>query len=186
MIERRKFKRYICDRRKFERYNIEIPVSVEIMLPIGLPGKIDFEGINLAAGGILIKNGYSLPKGPPIKMQIIFHFEDLKSPENLEGALIMTVTGHVLRIEPEGTAIGFDEDYEMSQSLSFLQKENKKRSFDKDISDYGKRDYPGPGFVKEDQSIERLKTICEHFVQSREKFPARTAHDIPKYWQRIT
>jgi hypothetical protein len=115
----------MIERRKFERYNIDIPVSVEIISPTGLPGKIDFEGINLAAGGILIKKGQSLTEGSPIKVEIVFHFEDLMTPENLEGALIMTVTGHVLRIGPEGTAIGFDEDYDMSQSLSFLQKKTE-------------------------------------------------------------
>ena len=180
MIERRKFKRYICDRRKFERYNIAIPVNVEITPSAGLPEKFDFEGINMAAGGILIKKGQALPKDFPIKMQIIFHFEDLKTPENLEGALIMTVTGHVLRIEPEGTAIGFYEDYKMSQSLNFLQKENRSGSFE-DLSDYGKREYHSLGFAKEDQFVQRLKTICEHSVQIREKVPGRTVHEIPKF-----
>jgi len=114
----------MIERRKFERYNIDIPVKVEIVSPSGLSEKNDFEGINLAAGGIFIKNGQSLPKSFPIKTEIRFKFEDLKTPENLEGALILTVTGHVLRTEPAGTAIHFDEDYKMSQSLSLLQKKN--------------------------------------------------------------
>jgi len=120
MIERRKFKRYICDRRKFERYNIDIPVNVETMPQTGLSEIIDYEGINLAAGGMFIKKGQSLPENSPIRIEIIFHFEELKSPKNLEGALIMDVTGHVVRTEPEGTAVRFHEDYEMSQSLSIL------------------------------------------------------------------
>jgi hypothetical protein len=61
-----------------------------------------------------------LPKSSPIKIEIIFHFEELKTLENIEGALIMTVTGHVVRTETERTAIRFNEDFEMSQSLSFL------------------------------------------------------------------
>jgi hypothetical protein len=109
------------DKRKFQRYDINTPVRIEIIPPAVLPEKFNFEGINLAAGGILIKGRQSLPESSPVKIEIIFHFEDLKTLENLEGALIMTVTGHVVRTEPEGTAIRFDEDYEMSQSLSFLQ-----------------------------------------------------------------
>jgi hypothetical protein len=120
MIERRKFKRYMCDRRKFERYNINLPVSVETMPQAGLPEIIDYEGINLAAGGMFIKKGQSLPENSPIRIEIIFHFEELKTPENLEGALIMAVTGHVVRTEPAGTAVRFHDDYEMSQSLSIL------------------------------------------------------------------
>jgi hypothetical protein len=112
-------------KRKFDRYDINVPVRVEIRSPGGLSEKIDFESMNLAAGGILIKRGISLPEGSQIKIEIVLYFEALKTPENPEGTLIMTVTGHVVRTEPDGIAIRFNEDYEMSQCLSFLQKENK-------------------------------------------------------------
>jgi hypothetical protein len=118
----------MSDKRKFKRYDINVPVRVEIKTPAGSLEKFDFEGINLAAGGILIKKGQSLPEGSQIKLEIMFHFEDLKTLENPEGTLIMTVTGHVVRTESKGIAIHFDEDYEMSKSLSFLQKETKKES----------------------------------------------------------
>jgi hypothetical protein len=62
-----------------------------------------------------------LPESSPIKIEVTFHFDDLVTPENPEGTLIMTVTGYIVRTVPEGTAIRFNEDYEMSQSLSFLQ-----------------------------------------------------------------
>ena len=109
------------DRRKFQRYNINIPLRVETMRQAELSEKIDFEGINRAAGGMLIKKGQSLPESSPLKIEIIFNFEELNTPENLEGTLIMTVTGHVVRNEPEKISIRFNEDYEMSKSLSFLQ-----------------------------------------------------------------
>jgi hypothetical protein len=108
------------ERRKFQRYDINMSLRVAIMPQAGLSERIDHEGINVAAGGMLIKRGQSLPKSSPIKIEIIFHFEELKTLENIEGALIMTVTGHVVRTEPERTAIRFNEDFEMSQSLSFL------------------------------------------------------------------
>ena len=108
------------NRRKFQRYDINIPVRVEIMPQAGLSEDIAFEGINLAAGGMLIKKGQSLPASSPLKIKITFHFEELKSSENIEGALIMTVTGQVVRTESKGTAIRFNEDYKMSH-LTFLQ-----------------------------------------------------------------
>lgn len=110
----------MCDRRKFERYNINIPVSVEIMSRAGITETIDYEGINMAAGGMLIKRGQSLPENSPIRIEITLHFEELKTPENLEGALIMAVTGQVVRNESQGTAVRFHEDYKMSRSLSTL------------------------------------------------------------------
>jgi hypothetical protein len=53
----------MSDKRKFERYDINVPVGVEIKNPGGLSEKIDFEAINLAAGGILIERGISLREG---------------------------------------------------------------------------------------------------------------------------
>jgi len=109
------------DKRKFQRYDIDMPLRVEIMPHMGVAEKIHFEGINLAAGGILVKKGQPLPENSPLKIEIIFNFDELKTPENIEGALSMTVTGHVVRNEPEAIAIRFNDDYEMSQSPSFLQ-----------------------------------------------------------------
>jgi hypothetical protein len=116
----------MSDKRKFERYAINVPVRVEFKNPDGLLEKFDLEAINLAAGGILFKKGISLPEGSRVKLEVEFYFENLKTPENPEGALIMTVTGHVVRTEHEGMAIRFNEDYEVSQCLSFLQMENKR------------------------------------------------------------
>jgi hypothetical protein len=109
------------DKRKFQRYDINMPIRIEIQSQTGRSEKNEYEGINLAAGGMLIKKGQSLPENSPIKIDIMFYFEKLKSPKNLEGALIMTVTGQVVRNETERIAIRFNEDYEMSQSLCFLQ-----------------------------------------------------------------
>ena len=113
------------DNRKFDRYEINIPVRALIDKPGGVSEKIEIEAINLSARGMLIKKGISLPDSSPIKFEIMFHFEDLKTSENPDGDLMMTVTGHVMRTEDEGIVIRFNDDYEMSQCLSFLKKRNK-------------------------------------------------------------
>jgi hypothetical protein len=116
----------MSDKRKFQRYDIDIPVGIEIVPQAGISEKVYFEGINLSAGGMLINKGQFLPESSSIKIEIIFHLEELKTPENSEGTLIMTVTGQVVRTESERTAIRFNEDYEMSR-LSFLPQGDKSK-----------------------------------------------------------
>ena len=113
------------EKRKFGRYDINIPVKVEIQNQDGMSETINLEAINLAAEGVLIRQGMSLPECSEIKLEVIFNFEDLKTSENREGTLIMSVTGHVIRNGLDGIAIRFNEDYEMSQSLDFLRKEHR-------------------------------------------------------------
>ena len=113
------------EKRRFDRYNINIPVKVEIREQDGMSETIYLEAINLAAEGVLIRHGMTLPEGSAIKFEVILNFEDLKTSENPEGTLIMSVNGHVIRNGLEGIAIRFNEDYEMSQSLDFLRKEHR-------------------------------------------------------------
>lgn len=108
------------DKRKFKRYDSNVPFQVRIFPQSGFSEKIDFEGINISASGILIKKRQVLPENIPLMIEIMLNFEELKSPDNLEGELIMTVTGQVVRNNPDTIAIRFNEDCEISQRLSFL------------------------------------------------------------------
>ncbi|PKN36129.1 MAG: hypothetical protein CVU61_01130 [Deltaproteobacteria bacterium HGW-Deltaproteobacteria-19] len=112
------------EKRIFDRYDVNVPVKVKIKNRDGTSEIIQCEAINLAAGGILIERVIALPAGSEVKLEVEFQFEDLESQENPNGTLIMFVTGHVVRLGPETTAIHFDEDYEMSQCIDFLRKEH--------------------------------------------------------------
>jgi hypothetical protein len=102
------------DRRKFERFALNVPARV------GVPGKrtpedqIALETDNLSAGGIFLKSVKpSLTEGVPVKVEIFLHFEELKAPENPDGTLIITATGSVQRSGDDGTAISLNEDYDI-------------------------------------------------------------------------
>lgn len=103
------------DQRKFERFGVKIPAKIEIMSPRGPKKKIEMETENLSATGTFFRMAAPLPKGIPVKIEIVFHFDELKAPDNIDGALILQITGRTLRSGSDGLAICFDEE-----SASFM------------------------------------------------------------------
>ena len=110
------------DKRKFERLEINVPVRVEIITQEGQREKYDLEANNLSAVGVYIKHGKLLPEGLEVKIELFFNFEELKTPADPDGKLIIFTTGRVLRSGPEGMAIGFNDDYDFTTCFDFLQK----------------------------------------------------------------
>jgi len=110
----------MVDKRKFERFDLNVPSRVEISTNDGESEIFDIETNTLSAGGISFKCGKTLPKGSQVKMEISLHFEELKTPEDPDGTLVISATGHVLRSEPEGVAIIFNEDFDISTTLNAI------------------------------------------------------------------
>jgi len=111
------------ERRKFERFDLNVPTRVEIPAKKGRGKKLALETNNLSAGGILLKTATPpLPEGVPVKVEIFLHFEELKTPEDPEGTLIITASGSVQRSGQEGTAICLNDDYDIQTTLDFIQK----------------------------------------------------------------
>jgi len=112
----------MADKRKFERFEFNVPARIEIFTQEGEVEILDLETNSLSAGGIFFKHGVPLPKGSQVKMEIALHFEELKTPADPEGTLVIAATGHVLRSGPEGVAICFNENFDISITLSIIQK----------------------------------------------------------------
>jgi hypothetical protein len=112
------------EKRQFERFDINVPVRIALPDSKKEEKSFSFEADNLSAGGLFFKPVNTLPEGRHIKMEIIFHFDELKTEEDPDGALIIAVTGCVQRSGPEGTAICFLGDYDVSASLDFLEKKH--------------------------------------------------------------
>lgn len=112
----------MAEKRKFERFELNIPSRIEILTQEGEVEILDIETNSLSAGGVFFKYGRTLPKGSQVKMELALHFEELKTPADPEGALVIAATGHVLRSGPEGVAICFNENFDISTPLSILRK----------------------------------------------------------------
>lgn len=112
----------MVDKRKYERFDLNIPSRVEIATNDGESEILDIETNSLSAGGIFFKCGKTLLKGSHVKMEISLHFEELKTSTDPEGTLVITATGQVLRSGPEGVAIRFNEDFDISTTLNAILK----------------------------------------------------------------
>lgn len=109
------------EKRKFERFELNIPSRIEISTKDGESEILDIETNSLSAGGIFFKCGKTLPQGSHVKMEISLHFEELKTPEDPDGTFVISATGHVLRSKPEGVAIRFNEDFDISTTLNAIR-----------------------------------------------------------------
>lgn len=110
------------ERRKFERFALNVPTRIEIPTKKGGREKIALETDNLSAGGVYIKSSPPpLKEGSPVKIEIFFHFDELKTPEDPEGTLIITASGAVRRTDQDGTAICLDDDYDILTYMDMLR-----------------------------------------------------------------
>ncbi|MBI4634321.1 MAG: PilZ domain-containing protein [Deltaproteobacteria bacterium] len=112
------------ERRKFERFEVNVPARLEILTQEGQPEVIDLEASSLSAGGTLLISGRPVPAGSPVRIEVALKFEELKTIEDPEGTLVIAATGRVLRSGPEGMAIRFNEDYDITKNLKLIRKGN--------------------------------------------------------------
>ncbi len=108
------------EKRQFERFDIQVPAVVKIPGDNGNTVKLDLKTHNLSAGGTFVKLGESLSLGCEVKIDIMLSFEELKTPIDPLGSLILSTTGRVVRSDPNGVAICFNENYEFKTRLDFL------------------------------------------------------------------
>lgn len=112
------------ERRKFERFKLNVPARIEIPGKKERKEKITLETENLSAGGIFLKKkAPSLTEGSPVKVELILHFEELKTPEDQSGTLIISASGFVQRSGRGGTAIVLNEDYDILTTMELTNQE---------------------------------------------------------------
>jgi hypothetical protein len=98
------------ERRKLQRFSLEIPAKIEVIGAGKQRGKIELLTDNICAGGAFFKT----PKeGTQIKIDMVLPLEHLKRLSEEYSRAYIKVSGTVLRTEPSGMAVSFDEDYEL-------------------------------------------------------------------------
>jgi hypothetical protein len=111
------------NKRKFERFEVNVPARIEIPAEDGRTLRFDLETYDLSAGGTFIKLEKPLSEGCKVKIDIVLSFEELKTATDPNGSLILSTTGYVVRSGPNGVAIRFNENYEFKTRLDFLHQE---------------------------------------------------------------
>ena len=94
------------DKRNFERVSMEVPALIECLRP-KRRRRLLLKTTNLSASGVYFNTPKPFPKGAEVKVEIFLH------DKGLESWPVITVTGRVLRSEPKGMSLSFNEDYDI-------------------------------------------------------------------------
>jgi hypothetical protein len=98
------------NRRRHERIAMDVPVIVEILIPPRKKNKFAFRATNISAGGLFIHTERYFPRGAPVRVYIILNFDGQSDTNGTGAFLVIAVTGEIIRVEPGGFAIHFNDD----------------------------------------------------------------------------
>ena len=97
------------ERRQLERFDLNLPAEIECLAPI--KQSLSLFTRNISAGGAYFDTNRPFPQKSRIEIDLLL---TIKRAENLPPMRAkIAVTGSVLRSEPAGMAVRFDEQYEL-------------------------------------------------------------------------
>jgi len=99
--------------RGFERYPIEVPARVELLLSPRKSRVLFLKTCNLSATGAFFPEWQSIPVGSLVKVEYYLFFENRDDNETTHDTVVTTVTARVVRCDRFGTAVHFGADYQM-------------------------------------------------------------------------
>ena len=100
----------MVERRKFERYELAVPVKIETLARTAKKKKISLKTANVCAGGAYFHTDLALTEGTKVQLDLLLSYDSLRtfrSPRNARIRILGTVT----RSLRDGMAIRFSEDY---------------------------------------------------------------------------
>ena len=117
---------FLRDERRFERFLIEVPARVELLQGNGKDRPFFTQTLDLSATGAFFPELAGMRPGEMVKIDLYLVFEDPDATDDIHDMVAMTVSGKVIRSEAAGTAISFEEDYQMSPRKLFPVEEGKR------------------------------------------------------------
>ena len=122
---------FLRDERRFERFPVEVPARVALLRGKGKDRPLFTQTLDLSATGAFFPELEGAHPGELVKVDLYLVFEDPDANDDVHDMVAMTVTGKVIRSEPSGTAIRFEEDYQMSPRKLFPVEKGKRFSVGK-------------------------------------------------------
>ena len=103
------------EKRRLERFDLEVPATIQ---PRGADREeelFNLQTSNICSGGVFFYTNQPLAEGMQVKIDLILPLDKLNNLKDGAKKVFINVTGRVLRSDPKGMAICFDEDYEIHQ-----------------------------------------------------------------------
>ena len=101
------------ERRSLERFDLHIPATIELLITRQEKELIRLLTKNVCSGGAYFYTTKPLPESTPVKIDLVLPLDKLKTLKDKWKHALIKVTGKVLRSEPEGMAVCFDDDYQI-------------------------------------------------------------------------
>ena len=103
------------ERRKFDRFDLSLPTKIEMVTAGGEQEILDLVTTNISAGGAFLRTKEAIPKGTRVVLNLSLSVEWMRQLTGSQA--LVEVGGTVVRSDPEGTAICFDENYQFLRPI---------------------------------------------------------------------
>lgn len=100
------------DRRIFKRFDIDVPAKVDVISDGKIKQSFFCRSYNISAGGIFLNTPERLPLNTSVRIEMVLLFENPEEKTGEGRRLHITAAGRILRCEPTGLIVRFDEDFE--------------------------------------------------------------------------
>ena len=100
----------MVEKRKFERYEMQVPAKVETLARAAAGKKISLKTVNVCAGGAYFSTPNALTEGTNVRLEIVLTFNERKMFADAKNARVR-ILGTVIRSQKDGMAIRFSDDY---------------------------------------------------------------------------
>ncbi|OPY11066.1 MAG: PilZ domain protein [Syntrophaceae bacterium PtaB.Bin038] len=100
----------MVERRKFERYDLAVPVKIEPLARTAKKKKISLKTANVCAGGAYFHTDTALTEGTKVQIDLMLSYAGLGALPRPRNARIR-ILGTVTRSRQDGMAIRFSDDY---------------------------------------------------------------------------
>lgn len=101
------------ERRGLERFELKILARIQAVTPDPSPEMQDLYTSNICSGGAFFQTPRPLPEGTEVKIDLTLHLDKLKDLQEEFQQVYIKIKGKVLRTEPLGMSVSFDNDYLM-------------------------------------------------------------------------
>jgi hypothetical protein len=100
----------VQDRRELERFDLKLPARINVPAPV--EQTLDLITQNVCAGGAFFSTPTPLAEGLKVLVELVLRRESGQGNPSL-----VTVGGKVLRSQPDGMAIRFDKEYQITAAV---------------------------------------------------------------------
>ena len=104
------------ERRKLERFNLQLPAKIESIASDGEMNNREISNImtmDICSGGAFFQTTAPLPEGTEVKIDLILPLDNQEKIKDDFKHVFIAVTGTVLRSEQKGMAVCFNRHYQI-------------------------------------------------------------------------